>query len=294
MKLSFNKKIFSKKILVMYCLLLIGCLNMLANSEFVAMAAPQLPQHSASYGGANVVVPSRDSTCNMSNADEPKCNNDTIWLVNQSDSIYTDRTRMTNTINHNGTLLSDTSGLDHIVMSVRGSSLDAGLQILAPGVSIVGTWYHSRKVAEKVENTALASMLSGRGITFWPAGSQNCTDRSRPCAIFENYTIQSTLGNGGLMKSGNRALSLTSSPFNVTLTADDYDMTVSVTQNGVNKGTFSCRAMTGNDYRCGAQANDAGYADAFAAFVNQKFNDSMTGRTIGVTNINVTHSFYGN
>jgi hypothetical protein len=278
---SFNSKIFKKKILVVYCLLLIGCLNVLINTEFVAKAALPLPQYSASYPGTTVTLPSGD--------------NDGYWIVNQPDRIYTDRTRMTNTINHGGALLSNATGLDHIVMSVRGSSLDAGLQILSPSVPIVGAMYYGEFVGRTVPNPHLANMISGRGITFWPAGSSNCTDKSRPCAIFENYTIQSTPPTyphygDGLMESGNRALSLTSSPFNVTLTADDYDLIVSVTQNGVNKGNFSCRTITGNDPRCGAQANDAGYADAFAAFVN---GSAMTGRTIGVTNINVTHSFYG-
>lgn len=277
MKFSFNSKIFKKKILVVYCLLLMVCLNMLVNTEFVAKAAAPLPQYTASYGGSTITLGAGD--------------NDGAWFVNQSDRIYTDQTRMTNTINHGGALLSTASGLDHIVMSVRGSSLDAGLQILAPGVPIVGTWYYGEYVGRTVPSPHLEKMISGRGITFWPAGTNSiCTDKTRPCAIFENYTIQSTTGSGGLIESGKRALSLTSSPFNVTLTADDYDMTVSVTQNGVNKGTFSCRAMTGNDNRCGSQINDAGFADAFAAFVN---GPAMAGRTIGVTNINVTHSFYG-
>ncbi|MFY9224112.1 MAG: hypothetical protein WAQ98_15685 [Blastocatellia bacterium] len=248
---------------------------MLANSEFVAKAAAPPPQYSASYPGSTITLGSGD--------------NDGAWFVNQSDSIYTDRTRMTNTINHGGALLSTFSGLDHIVMGVRGSSLDEGLQILAPGVPIVGTWYYGEYVGRTVPTPALYKMISGRGITFWAAGTNSrCADSSRPCAIFENYTTN--LSGPGLIESGKYPLNLSSSPFNVTLTADDYDMTVIVTQNGVNKGTFSCRAMTGNDYRCGAQANDAGYADAFAAFVN---GPAMAGRTIGVTNINVTHSFYG-
>lgn len=127
----------------------------------------------------------------------------------------------------------------------------------------------------------LDAMTAGRGITFWPRGdSSHCSNPSRSCARFENFA------EGGGLLPGSVAFDVTSAPFQITLSADDWDTTVKIIQGGVTKADFSCRSVSGNNPQCGAQAGNIAMADAFIAFVNRA---PIAGRTVGATDIQVTH-----
>ena len=82
-------------------------------------------------------------------------------------------------------------------------------------------------------------------------------------------------------------LDVTTAPFQITLESDAYDMSFTVTQSGVVKSSASCRALGNNSKLCGQQPDDVGAADAFVAFVTHA---AMAGRTVGGTNIRVTHT----
>ncbi|WP_224362954.1 hypothetical protein [Hyalangium versicolor] len=209
--------------------------------------------------------------------------NDAVWIVNQSDALWPQSTRLTATVAHGGALNVANSGLDHIAISVRGMSADAGLQYLGLPLQ-TGTFLFGETVSSSgMPPMALRALTSGRGVTFWAVGAQFCADKTRPCALFENYTYNWD-GPGLILRSV--PLNVTSAPFNVTLTADAYDMSFSVTQDGVVKGSASCRSLTASSL-CTQQPMDAGAVDAFVAFVNAP---AIAGRTVGATSIQVTHS----
>lgn len=240
-------------------------------------------------GGTRAITPTMSSELN-----------DAGWLVNMSDGVWGDVTKLTATLHHGGFLANTYTGMDHIAVGIRGASHDAGLmQMNWPVASRFLFGEELRPLGGT--NPALLNMIAGRGITFWPAGSTYCVDRSRPCAIFENYTVNAAKSRGepeqdGLVCRYNRfncgtvALPLTSASFQVRLTADDYDVRTVISQNGVTLANVSCRALTsswtpGGDSRCGAQAADVALGDAFIANV---IGAVPVARTVGATGITVS------
>jgi hypothetical protein len=211
-------------------------------------------------------------------------NNDAVWIVNQSDSVWPESTRLTATVAHGGALNAAGTGLDHIAISVRGMSADGGLQHLGLPLQ-TGTFLFGETVSSSgMPTMTLRAFTSGRGITFWGVGSTMCSDMTRPCARFENYTYN---WDGPGLIPNSVPLNVTTAPFQVTLTSDAYNMSFSVTQGGVVKSSASCRSLGNNSSLCGQQPNDAGAVDAFVAFVNHA---AIAGRTVGATNVQVTHS----
>ncbi|MFP2924429.1 hypothetical protein ACLESO_04275 [Pyxidicoccus sp. 3LG] len=209
--------------------------------------------------------------------------NDAVWIVNQSDSLWPESTRLTATITHGGALNSAGSGLDHIAISVRGMSADRAFQHLGLPLQ-TGTFLFGENVSSSgMPTLSLRAFTSGRGITFWSVGASQCNDMTRPCARFENYTYN---WDGPGLIPNSVPLNVTTEPFQVTLTADAYNMSFTATQGGVVKGSASCLGLTGSSL-CRQQPMDAGAVDAFVAFVN---HPTMAGRTVGGTNIGVTHS----
>jgi hypothetical protein len=216
--------------------------------------------------------------------------NDAMYLVNQVESIGSESTRLAASITHGGSLQGVSSGLDHIVLSVRGARLDGALSQLGlplqTGNFIFGENARAAFDAGTLNLTNFMGLTSGRGITFWPAGSPNCPPGSpKPCALFENYSTNWE-NLAGLITSSSTPVDLNAGPFTVALVANDYDMTATVSQNGVQRLNLSCRASTWGDARCGAVAGDLGIADGFIAFVD---DNRMAGRTVGATGIQLTH-----
>jgi len=258
---------------------LAGCNQALDENEFDENVDEQqsaLIMANASYAGSTVTLNSGY--------------NDSNWLVNQSDTVWADNTRLTATINHGGALLNGFGALGHIAIGIRGCSFDWGFQQMGLPLQ-TGTFLFGEKVqedyaAKKLSLVNLHAMVSGRGITFWPRGTSHCADSTRPCAIFENFTANTT---GGGLVPGSVALDVTSSPFLVSLSADNWDTYVKVIQGGITRADVSCRSISGNSPLCGPQAGDVAVADAFIAFVN---SPAMAGRTVGATGIQVTHSSY--
>jgi hypothetical protein len=111
--------------------------------------------------------------------------------------------------------------------------------------------------------------------------------------IFENYTVN--LDGPGLVCSNNQTypcansvpLSLSTAPFQIQVIADGWDTRTVVTQNGQTKANVSCRASTGNDYRCGPQPGDVAVGDAFIANVVQNHGTGYSGRQLGALNVTV-------
>ncbi len=227
---------------------------------------------SAQYAGSTVTLGAGD--------------NDAVWIVNQSDAVWSDRTQLNATVTHGGALNASGTGLDHIAISVRGLSVEGAFQQMMKPLQ-TGTFLFGEEVSRAGLTTAnLKSLISGRGITFWAVGASQCSDSTRPCARFENYTFN--FDGPGLIPNS-VPLSVTTAPFQVKLTADDYDMSFTVLQNGVVRSSASCRALGNNSNLCGAQPDDTATADAFVAFVNHA---PIAGRTVGGTNISVTHFRY--
>jgi hypothetical protein len=248
---------------------LAGCVAGEEGEAGVAERGEGLVVANAFYPGSTVTLSAGD--------------NDAVWLVNQSDAIWTESTRLTATVNHGGALNVAGSGLDHIAVGVRGLSVEGAFQQMGLPLQ-TGTFLFGESVSRAgLTPTNLKSLTSGRGVTFWAVGASQCFDKLRPCARFENYTFNHS---GPGLIAGPVALNLTTAPFQLTLTSDAYDMSFSVAQGGVVKGSGSCRAVGGNSGLCGQQPDDVGAADAFVAFVN---HDPIAGRTVGGTNIGVAH-----
>jgi hypothetical protein len=247
-------------------MVLAGCAGPLEEEELLGSQSAALVSVRASYPGSTVTVGSGD--------------NDATWLINQSDSLAIASTRLAATVTHGDALNTGFGALDHLAIGIRGCSMDGGLQELGLPLQ-TGTFIFGEVVGRKVSLYNLDAMTAGRGITFWPRGdSAHCSNASRPCARFENFA------EGGGLLPGSVAFDVTSAPFQVTLSADDWDTTVRITQGGVTKADFSCRSVSGNNPQCGAQAGNIAMADAFIAFVNRS---PIAGRTVGATDIQVTH-----
>jgi hypothetical protein len=256
-----------------------------AGSNFI----PKLRTKSVSYAGS--VTP---LTPSMSQ-------NDAIWFVNMPDSTYGDVTKLNATITHGG-LLNGPYGLDHLVVGIRGLSVEQAFQQMGKPIQ-TGTFLYGEEVAQAVQSgqvtiDALNRLLSGRGITFWAVGSTYCQDKSKPCAIFENYTVNGRTGDGLACKDDKRdncqgatAVALTSGSFQLNLTADDWDMRAVIIQSGKVVRSISCRAVTTNtstpqgDPRCGAQPADVAYGDAFIGNVVHTLSFPVS---VGATNIQVS------
>jgi len=267
------KSLRSAWVVVLGCLA--GCVGPIddeavAGEDAVGVRREAVIVSSASYAGSTVTLGAGS--------------NDAVWIVNQSDSLWPESTRLTATVTHGGALNAAGTGLDHIALSIRGMSADGGLQYLGLPLQ-TGTFLFGETVSSSgMPTMTLRAFTSGRGITFWAVGSTQCSDPTRPCARFENYTYNWD-GPGLIVNSV--PLNVTTAAFQVTLTADAYNMSFSVTQGGVVKSSASCRSLGNNSSLCGQQANDAGAVDAFVAFVNHA---AMAGRTVGATSIQVTHS----
>jgi hypothetical protein len=209
--------------------------------------------------------------------------NDAVWFVNQSDAVWSDRTQLNAIVTHGGALNASGTGLDHIAISVRGLSVEGAFQQMMKPLQ-TGTFLFGEAVSRAGLTTAnLKALISGRGITFWGVGASQCSDSTRPCARFENYTFN--FDGPGLIPNS-VPLNVTTAPFQVVLISDDHDMSFKVLQNGVVRSSASCRALGNNSSLCGQQPDDAGTADAFVAFVN---GPGIAGRTVGGTSISVTH-----
>lgn len=250
---------------------LAGCVGSVEDEAEVGVQRDALTITSALYAGSTVVLGAGD--------------NDAVWIVNQSDSVWAESTRLTATVTHGGGLNAAGTGLDHIAIGVRGLSVDGAFQQMGLPLQ-TGTFLFGETMANAgLPPATLKAATSGRGITFWAVGAASqCADPTRPCARFENYTF-SHQGPGLIANSV--PLNVTTAPFQITLESDAYDMSFTVTQGGVVKSSASCRALGNNSNLCGQQPDDAGAADAFVAFVNHA---AMAGRTVGGTNIRVTHT----
>lgn len=268
-------------------------LHAVSNPPVAALAAALLlslacPAHAAWVNVGSVSTPGQ--TAYIQNA----APNDAILFVNGSDTARGQRTVLNATLVHDGYLLNAAYGLDHMVVSVRGSSagrLFSRLGLSASTPSYFGYGEHlGANHGPAAAGTALGEALYGRGPTFWPAGSPRCRDSRYACMLFENYTIQvSTAVNlcDGLICGYDVPLPLTSAAFQVSVTADDWDMIATVSQNGTVIANVSCRALTYNDARCGAQSTDIGHIDAFIANVVNDGNPGSSGRRLGATNVTV-------
>ncbi len=250
-----------------------------------------LPTWTTSYAGSVVTVQAAPA------------DNNAAWLVNMTDAAWGDVTKLTGTITHGGFLQAPSGQLDHIAIGTRGASFDAGLAQFMPAIPATDSRFFfgealERAVPGTVSVANLQRMLSGRGITFWPVNSPYCRDKARPCAIFENYTVNSR-GTDGLVCRNNvrdncvesTALTLTTAPLQVTVVADDWDVRTTIRQGGVHRATISCRTITTSasapqgDARCGAQAQDAAYGDSFVANV---ITTTSAPRSVGATGLTVT------
>jgi len=224
---------------------------------------------SASYAGSTVTLGAG--------------NNDAVWIVNQSNSVWADSTSLTATVAHGGALNAAGTGLDHIAIGVRGLSVEGAFQQMGLPLQ-TGTFLFGEMVASAGLTPAnLKALTSGRGITFWAVGAPQCSDPTRPCARFENYTYSH---HGPGLIANSVPLNVTEASFQVTLVSNEYNMSFTVKQGGIVKSSATCRALGNNSDLCGQQPDDAGTADAFVAFVNHA---AIAGRTVGGTNINVTH-----
>lgn len=219
--------------------------------------------------------------------------NDAAWFLNAQDGTWGERTEFGARIVHDGFLTTQGAGLDHIAIGIRGSSVDGLLAQIGPSTTTPwrfawGEQLNAQVAAGSVGLPQLYASISGRGPTLWPTGSWLCTDQSRPCLVFENFTTNLT--GPGLVCTGapgacgrDVALSLGSGPFDLFIEADDYDMRVVIRQNGVLLANASCRQLAPFDARCGAQPGDVAVADAFIG--NVLVNQSGAGwhpRQIGI------------
>jgi hypothetical protein len=221
--------------------------------------------------------------------------NDAVLFVNGPNWAQGDQSELTATIVHDG-FLNTNAGLDHIAVSVRGASMESLLGSMGYGASATSAFTYGEYVSAAVGSgqvsiNALYQALSGRGPTFWPAGTPMCRDTRYPCMIFENFTVN--LSGPGLVcqttSPANRcgydiALPLSSAPFEVRVVADDWDTSTTVTQGGRVIATASCRAVSGNDARCGPQTGDVAQGDAFIANVMRNSGPGSSGRRLGGIN----------
>lgn len=221
--------------------------------------------------------------------------NDAVQFLNARDTVWGDRSELTATIVHDG-FLNTSAGLDHMALSVRGASMEGvlggmGYGVNAPSAFTYGEHVSAAYAAGQITLTNLHRALSGRGPTFWPAGTPLCRDTRYPCMIFENYTVN--LSGPGLVcqttSPANRcgydvALPISSANFEVRVQADDWDTTTTVSQGGRVIATASCRAISGNDMRCGPQSGDAAQGDAFIGNVVRNTGPGSSGRRLGTIN----------
>jgi hypothetical protein len=219
--------------------------------------------------------------------------NDAGWLLNMTDSFRGEFTELSATIAHDS-LLNSPAGLDHLAIGIRGPSVDALLGELGLPLA-AGTFIFGEPTGRIASQRSLQRALAGRGITLWPVGSPYCRDLSRPCAIFENYTINLT-GDGLVCASGRAgcsgavALDMTGADYQVFVSADDYDVSATISQSGVVKASLSCRdvsttaAKPFGDTRCAPQLGDVAHGDAFIANV---VYGAPVGRRVGVTDVSV-------
>jgi hypothetical protein len=236
------------------------------------------------FSGQSVLIPQADP-------------NDAVWFFNNPDHIWGERSELTATIVHDG-FLNGPYGLDHLAVSVRGASMDGLLQQIGPSSTTPWRFTWGENIAAGVQAGSIGvpqlhAALSGRGPTFWPAGSPVCSNSSMPCLVFENFTVN--LSGPGLVCSGNQvypcansvSLALSTAPFQIKVLADGWDTSTVVTQNGQIKANVSCRSSTGNDPRCGSQPGDVAVGDAFIANVVQSTGTGWTGRQLGALDVTV-------
>ena len=272
--------------------MLIPSLRTRFNAAGAALAAGMLclaiaaPAAAALQQVASVTSPGHTAYVNRNDP------NDVILLFNNPDSAWGERTRLTATIVHDGFLQSTSYGLDHMALSVRGASMESVLPYLGYASSSPTYFGLGEQIGSSAPWSAVSKVISGRGPTLWPAGTPLCGNTAQPCLIFENYTVN--LNGPGLICQGSSPcgyavpVPVTTAPFQITVTADDWDVRTIVSQNGRTLVNVSCRAMTNNDARCGAQSGDHADGDAFIGNVVRNTGSGSTGRRLGATNIGVT------
>lgn len=221
--------------------------------------------------------------------------NDAVQFLNARDTAWGELSELTATIVHDG-FLNTNAGLDHMALSVRGASMEGVLGGMGYGANAQSVFTYGEHVsaalsAGQISLGDLHRALSGRGPTFWPTGTPMCRDTRYPCMIFENYTVN--LSGPGLVcqttSPANRcnydvALPISSANFEVRVRADEWDTTTTVSQGGRVIATASCRAISGNDQRCGEQSGDAAQGDAFVANVVRNTGPGSSGRRLGTIN----------
>jgi hypothetical protein len=221
--------------------------------------------------------------------------NDAVQLLNANDGAWGDLSELTATIVHDG-FLNTNAGLDHIAVAIRGGSMEGMLGQMGYGANTPSVFTYGEHVGAavgtgQVSVANLHRALSGRGPTFWPAGTPMCRDSRHPCMIFENYTVN--LSAPGLVCQTTSpanpcgydvALPIGAANFEVRVQADDWDTTTTVSQGGQVIATASCRALSGNDARCGPQAGDVAQGDVFIGNVVRNTGPGSSGRRLGTIN----------
>jgi hypothetical protein len=249
----------------------------------------------AMAGSWQLVEVSRVATAGQSPTIQNSDPNDAVHFLNARDSVWGEVSELTATIVHDG-FLNTNAGLDHMALSVRGASMEGvlggmGYGANAPSAFTYGEHVNAAFAAGQITLTNLHRAISGRGPTFWPAGTPMCRDTRYPCMIFENYTVN--LSGPGLVCQTTSpanpcgydvALPISSANFEVRVQADDWDTTTTVSQGGRVIATSSCRAISGNDARCGPQSGDAAQGDAFVANVVRNTGPGSSGRRLGTIN----------
>jgi hypothetical protein len=221
--------------------------------------------------------------------------NDAVQILNANDGAWGELSELTTTIVHDG-FLNTNAGLDHIAVAIRGGSMEGmlgqmGYGANTPSVFTYGEYVGAAVGTGQVSVANLHRALSGRGPTFWPAGTPLCRDSRYPCMIFENYTVN--LSAPGLVCQTTAmgspcgydvALPISAANFEVRVQADDWDTTITVSQGGQVIATASCRVLSGHDARCGAQSGDAAQGDVFIGNVVRNTGPGSSGRRLGTIN----------